>query len=65
MRFYPHTDSLGGEMTRSDWQDKEAKNIADDAEAFNRSYSTITTEQADDLARALSAIQAALGRMHH
>ena len=51
------------DLQERDRADREAKSIADDAEAFNRNYSTITTEQANDLARALSAISAALGRV--
>ena len=61
---YQFLDTLPDEgMTERDWPDKEAKNLADDAEAFNRSYRTITTEQANDLTRALSAINAALARI--
>lgn len=50
-------------FTRHDYADREAKCIADDAEELNRSYRTITTEQANDLARALTAINALLGRV--
>ena len=58
MRFYPYPDTLPDEgMTQRDWPDKEAKNLADDAEAFNRSYRTITTEQANDIARAKSLME--------
>lgn len=50
-------------LTRRDWADREAKCIADDAEELNRQYRTITTEQANDLTRAMSAISALLGRI--
>jgi hypothetical protein len=50
-------------LTRRDWADREAKGIADDADAMNREYRTITTEQANDLTRAMSAISALLGRI--
>ncbi len=63
MRFYSHPLYPDEGMTARDWPDKEAKNLAEDAEAFNRSYRTITTEQANDLTRALSAINAVLGRI--
>ena len=56
MRFYPHTDSLGDEMTRSDWRDRDAQYLADDAEAFRRNYATINERQAKDLERAVEAI---------
>jgi hypothetical protein len=51
------------EPTRRDLADREAKCIADDADAMNREYRTITTEQASDLTRAMSAISALLGRI--
>lgn len=65
MRFYPHADTLEPELTRKDWADRDAQYLADDAEAFNRSYSTITTEQADDISRAINALKEALGRIGH
>ena len=52
-------------MAKSDFQDWEARQIANEAEAMNRAYACFTTEQADNLARALSAIQSMLGRILH
>jgi hypothetical protein len=50
-------------MNRCDFQDMEARNLANEAESMNRAYANFTTEQADDLARALYAIQSMLGRV--
>lgn len=62
-RVSTFSDGLCDEMDRHDYADREAKCIADDAEAMNREYRTITTEQANDLARALTAINALLWRV--
>ena len=55
--------SLGNFPSQRDMADEDARRLADRAEEFNRSNRTVTTEQANDLTRALSAISAALGRI--
>lgn len=63
MRHHIHTHSTSERMTEKDWPDFDARNLAEDAESFNRSYRTITTEQANDIARAISALNAVIGRV--
>ena len=63
MRFHPYPDTLSTFPTTRDVADEEAKRLADRAEDFNRSYRTITTEQANDIARAIAALNSVIGRV--
>lgn len=56
MRHHIHTHSTNERMTEKDWPDFDARNLAEDAEAFRRNYATITAEQARDLGRVADAV---------
>ena len=62
MHFY-NPETYSTYQTLRDLADEEAKRLADRAEDFNRSYRTITTEQANDIARAIAALNSVIGRV--
>lgn len=64
-RVSTKTDWLGSEMTRADWADRDAHFIAEDAAAMNRNNRTVTTEQAEELWRAVDELMALLGRIEN